>query len=158
MWLLYPNVPDYVDIYSPTNFWGVVLFLLPTLPCSLSITGGRSKVVMGLDSLGTSPWKVKKGRGLERVGIHLSVKSWESEKVDKSEISRLNRLLLLGCENERIKSESIFFPQLLSLKKISTTTHRPFNHNSTPTNLPSPHMIGNFVFVKQLYVKNERMI
>lgn len=47
--------------YPPTNFWGVVLFLLPTLLCSLSITGGRSKVgmllasAMDLDSVGTSP-------------------------------------------------------------------------------------------------------
>lgn len=43
------------------NFWGGVLFLLPTV-FSLSITGGRSNVArvlgsaMGLDSVATSPW------------------------------------------------------------------------------------------------------
>lgn len=47
--------------YTPMNFWGGVLFLLPTV-FSLSMTGGRSKVArllgsaMGLDSVATSPW------------------------------------------------------------------------------------------------------
>lgn len=47
--------------YTPMNFWGGVLFLLPTV-FSLSITGGRSNVArlldsdMGLDSVATSPW------------------------------------------------------------------------------------------------------
>ena len=58
--------------YPPTNFWGVVLFLLPTLLCSLSITGGRSKgamvlgSAMGLGSLGASPWTVERWRGIRK--------------------------------------------------------------------------------------------
>lgn len=48
------------NTHSPTNFCGVVLFLLATLACNLSMTGGRSKGTMlvtsvrGLGSLGTS--------------------------------------------------------------------------------------------------------
>lgn len=65
--------------YPPTNFWGVVLFLLPTLLCSLSITGGRSNVAMvlgsamGLGSVGTSPGKFKTGQWLEKARIDLGV-------------------------------------------------------------------------------------
>lgn len=58
-------VPPGFEKYPPTNFWGVVLFLLPTLLCSLSMTGGRSNAAMllgsamGLGSLGTSPREFK---------------------------------------------------------------------------------------------------
>lgn len=56
--------------YPPTNFWGVVLFLFPTLFCSLSITGGRSNVAMvlasamGLCSVGPSPGQFEKVEGV----------------------------------------------------------------------------------------------
>lgn len=73
-WLLKAvgKVPK-AEIYPPTNFWGVVLFLLPTLLCSLSITGGRSNVAMllgsamGLGSAVTSPRKFQTRKWLGKM-------------------------------------------------------------------------------------------